>query len=235
MKHLNLSRVGRGFAGSIAMVIAVTATSVAPASADPRPGPSRVESTYQGMTAFFSDCPAPPQLGTCIGYSVNAVTLREEVGRREYHHEIVWVDAATVTIDSTGVVIGDPIMTSGHDNIAPHYGGLPANVHIDGASSGRVRGTVALKGTDGKTHRAVFDVRVSAGTARTSTSNFAPSALCLAGFAVGQSNDIESDTATTAGTMSVDGIRLAPANVPKVAEAQVNSHRFTGVCGSAAG
>jgi hypothetical protein len=235
MKRLNLSRVGRVFAASIATTIAVTAAGVSPASAAPHPGPSRVESTYQGMTAFFSDCPAPPQLGTCIGYSVNAVTLREEVGRREYHHEIVWVDAAPVTITATGVVIGDPIMTSGHDNNAPRYGGIPASVHIDGAPSGRVRGKVTLTGTDGKTHGAVFDVRVLGGTARTSTSSFAPSALCPALFAMGQSDDVDSDSATTAGTMSVDGKQLAPANVPKVAEAQVNSHRFTGVCGSAAG
>ena len=211
------------------MVIAVTAAGVAPASASQRPETSRVESTYQGMTGFFSDCPTPPEVGTCIGYSVNAVTLREEVGRREYHHELVWVDAYKVTITATEVIVDrdNPVMTSGHDNIAPHYGGLPASVHIEGASSGRVRGKVTLKGTDGKTHRAVLDVRVSGGTAQTSTSNFAPSALCPAGFAMGQSNNIESDTATTAGTMSVDGKQLAPANVPKVAEAQVSSHRFT--------
>jgi hypothetical protein len=187
------------------------------------------------MTAYFSDCPAPPQLGTCIGYSVNAVTLSEEVGRREYHHELVWVDAASVTIDDKGVHIGAAVMSSGHDDIAPRYGGLPANVHIDGASRGRVSGTVVLTDTDGKTHRAFFNVRVSGGTPQSFTDTWAPSGLCAAWFATGRARGVYNDTALADGTLSVDGTSLAPANVPIVAQARVNTARFTGVCGSTAG
>ncbi len=238
MKRSDLSPIGRVCAASAAMVIAVTAAGVAPASASQRPDPSRVESTYQGMTGFFSDCPAPPELGTCIGYSVNARILREEIGRREYHDELVWVDGYPVTIDADGVHVDvvNRVMTSRNDDNPPRHGGVHANIRIDGASSGRVRATVTLKATDGSTHRAVLDVRVSGGLATPFADTGMPSALCPAEFATGQAKGVANSTATTGGAMSVDRKALTPANVPKVAEAGLISVRLAnGVCGSAPG
>ncbi len=232
---MNRSRLPRLGFGSMALAIALATTGVAPAGAAPRPEPLEVESTFKGLTALFTDCPVPPRPATCIGYSVNARNFSEEVGRREYHDELVWVDAAAVTIDATGIHISpDPLLTSRTDNDPPRFGGVPARVRIDGATSGRVRATVTLRGTDGSVHRAKLDVRVVGGVVEPFTFGTPSSLLCPSGSATGHGTGVFSDPATTAGTMIVDGVALTPVpTTPGVGTAQLNSSRFAGTCDAA--
>lgn len=216
----------------MALAVALATTGAAPAGAKPYPRPSKAESTFKGMTAFFTDCPVPPQPATCIGYSVNARIFDEEVGRHEYEDQLVWVDASVVTIDDTGIHVSpDPLMTSRTDDNPPRFGGVPAKVRIDGATNGRVRAIVTLRGTDGRAHRAKLDVRVVGGVVQPFTLNTAFSVLCPSGSATGEGTGVYSDPATTAGTMTVDGIPLTP--VPSGVggfNAQLNSSRFDGTC-----
>ena len=233
MNRSQLSRLGFG---AMALAIAFATTGAAPAGAAPRPERLEVESTFKGLTALFTDCPVPPRPATCIGYGVNARRFSEEVGRREYHDDIVWVDAFAVTIDATGIHISpDPLITSRTDNDPPRFGGVPARVHIDGATSGRVRANVTLRGADGSVHRAKLDVRVVGGVVQPFAFDTAFSVLCPQGFATGHRSGVFSDPATTAGTMTVDGVALTPvpSGLPGVGGAQLNSGRFSGTCGAA--
>jgi hypothetical protein len=221
----------------MALAIAFATTGVGPARAASRPESLQIESTFKGLTALFTDCPVPPQPATCIGYSVNARNLSEEVGEREYHDELVWVDAAAVTIDATGIHISpDPLMTSRTDNNPPRFGGVPARVRIDGATSGRVRATVTLRGTDGRVHHAKLDVRVVGGVVEPFAFDRSFNVLCSPGPATGRGTGVFSDPATTGGTMTVDGVALTPVpgTIPGVGSAQLNTSRFAGTCDAAA-
>lgn len=218
-------------AGAMLLVGTVGSTAAHASSTIVERHRTEVETTFHGLTGFFTDCPLPPQPGTCIGYSVNARNITEEAGDREYHDELVWVDGSVVTIDATGVHIGQRIYSSATSTDPPTFGGTPARVRIEGASVGRVRGKVTLHGVDGSTHQVSLNVVVTGGAAQPfAVDGPSFSVLCPAG-ATGHDAGVYSQPATTSGTMTIDGVALTPVpTIPGVAEAQVNSDRFKGTC-----
>jgi hypothetical protein len=123
------------------------------------------------------------------------------------------------------------LMTSRTDNNPPRFGGVPASVRIDGASIGRVRATVTLRGGDGSAHVAKLDVRVVGGVGAPFEFTASGSVLCPAGSATGHGSGVFSDPGTTAGTMMVDGVALSPVpTTPGLQSAQLNTSRFEGTC-----
>ena len=227
-------KVGSVAFGTCALVMGTIGA--APASADGgghHDGHGRVEQTRKGLTGLFTTCPVPAQPATCLGFTVNARNFTEEVGDREYHDELVWVDAFPVTIDATGIHIGqDRVATSQTDGNPPRFGGTLARVRIDGARSARVRGSVTLHDNDGTTHAIVLDMTVTGGAVQPfAFDGQVGSALCPTFSTTGHGAGVFSDTATTSGTMTLDGVALsAVPPTPGVQGAQLNSGRFTGTC-----